>query len=317
VPASIGPRPTGLEANRLGLAKWLVHPDNPLTGRVIVNRFWEQLFGIGLVETTEDFGTQGARPSDQALLDWLAVRFTTTGRWSVKSLLRDLVLSAAYRQSSATTPALTERDPQNRLLARGPRHRLTAEQIRDQVLAVSGLLSDRMLGPSVMPPQPDGVWQRPYSGEAWKTATDENRFRRAVYTLWKRTAPYPAMLTFDSPSREFCVSRRVRTNTPLQALVTMNDPAFLEAAAALASRMAEGGQVDQALERGYRLALLRAPDPASLKVLRTLYDQALVHYQASPDDRAALGGPQGSAERAAWTVVANALMNLDAFVTQE
>ena len=321
VPVAIGPRIQGLQPNRLGLARWLVHPDNPLTGRVIVNRFWEQLFGIGLVETTEDFGTQGSPPSNQALLDWLAVRFVTTDHWQVKALLRNIVLSATYRQSSATTPALTERDPQNRLLARGPRFRLTAEQLRDQALMVSGLLSDRMLGPSVMPSQPDGVWQRPYSGEVWKTATDDNRFRRALYTLWKRTAPYPAMLTFDSPSREFCVSRRLRTNTPLQALVTLNDPAFLEAAAALADRMAGDrkptGEVDRALERGYRLALLRTPDAASLGVLRTLYQQALDHYRTHPEDGTALGGAKSLPERAAFTVVANAILNLDAFVTKE
>ncbi len=321
VPASIGPRPAGLEPNRLGLARWLVHPDNPLTGRVIVNRFWEQLFGVGLVETSEDFGTQGTPPSNQALLDWLAVQFTTTDQWRIKSLLKDVVLSATYRQSSVTTPALTERDPQNRLLARGPRYRLTAEQIRDQALAVGGLLSDRMLGPSVMPPQPDGVWQRPYSGEVWKTATDQDRFRRALYTLWKRTAPYPAMLTFDSPSREFCVSRRIRTNTPLQALVTLNDPAFLEAAAALARRMADSGgpaDVDQALGRGYRLALLQVPDQASLAALRTLYQAALAHYRAHPGDGDSLGGVAGvGPEQAALTVVANAIMNLDQFVTKE
>ena len=322
VPASIGPHLTALEPNRLGLAKWLIDPGNPLTGRVIVNRFWEQLFGIGLVETSEDFGTQGTPPSNQALLDWLAVRFVTTQRWQVKALLREIVLSATYRQASATTPAATERDPQNRLLARGPRYRLTAEQIRDEALMVSGLLSDRMLGPSVMPPQPDGVWQRPYSGEVWKTATDDNRYRRALYTLWKRTAPYPAMLTFDSPSREFCVSRRVRTNTPLQALVTLNDPAFLEAAAGLAQRMAGPApvwkDVDHYLERGYRLALARAPDAASVGVLRTLYQQALDHYRGHPDDGETLGGPAaGGPEQAALIVVANAILNLDAFVTKD
>ena len=317
VPAAIGPRAAGLPANRLGLAQWLVHPDNPLTGRVIVNRFWEQLFGIGIVETTEDFGTQGAPPSNQALLDFLAVRFTTTGQWSVKGLLRDIVRSSTYRQSSAATPALLERDPQDRLLARGPRHRLTAEQVRDEALAVSGLLSDKMLGPSVMPPQPDGVWQRPYSGEVWKVATGDDRYRRAVYTLWKRTAPYPSMLAFDSPSREFCVSRRVRTNTPLQALVTLNDPAFVEAAAALGARMAEAGPVDAALTRGYRLALLRAPDAPALAVLRALYEEALARYRAHPADGESLGGPGATPERAAYAVVANALLNLDAFVSKE
>ncbi|MEO8225417.1 MAG: DUF1553 domain-containing protein, partial [Gammaproteobacteria bacterium] len=214
--------------------------------------------------------------------------------------------------------------PQNRLLARGPRYRLNAEQIRDQALFVSGLLSDEMFGPSVMPPQPEGIWQRPYNDTKWVT-TARDRYRRGLYTFWRRTAPYPSMVTFDSPSREFCVSRRVRTNTPLQALVTLNDPVFVEAAQALARRMLDGqpaksdaASVDAYLERGYREALQRVPDEATLKVLRRLYADALVQYTQHREERDAMAGrhSQGPAE-AALAIVANAILNLDAFVTKE
>ena len=324
VPASIAPSLNAKDANRLGLANWLVSRDNPLTARVIVNRFWEQLFGIGLVETTEDFGTQGMPPSNQRLLDWLAVQLVETDGWRVKTLLKQIVTSATYRQASTVTPVLEERDPQNRLLARGPRYRLNAEQIRDQALFVSGLLSDEMFGASVMPPQPDGIWQRPYNGSKWVTTT-KDRYRRGLYTFWRRTAPYPSMVTFDSPSREFCVSRRVRTNTPLQALVTLNDPVYVEAAKALASRILDGrpaktdaASVDAYLQAGYRWALQRAPDGATLKVLRALYVEALTHYTQHTDERDAMIGRQGQGpEEAALAVVANAILNLDAFVTKE
>ncbi|MFN0180319.1 MAG: PSD1 and planctomycete cytochrome C domain-containing protein [Gemmatimonadales bacterium] len=318
VPASVGPSLDGLEPNRLGLAKWLTHPDNPLTARVTVNRFWEQLFGIGLVETSEDFGTQGAPPSDQALLDWLAVRFQAGHRWRIKPFLKEIVLSATYRQSSNTRPELIERDPHNRLLARGPRFRLTAEQIRDQALFVGGLLSDRRLGPSVMPPQPAGLWAQPYNGEQWTAATDENRYRRALYTFWKRTAPYPSALTFDSPTREFCVARRLRTNTPLQALVTLNDPAFVEAANGLAARMAQATELERSLELGFQLALLRRPDSRTVASLTTLYRQAVEYYRTDRDAGAKLvGRAGGTAEAAALSVVANAILNLDEFLTKE
>jgi hypothetical protein len=324
VPASIAPKLPSSGATRLGLAKWLVSRDNPLTARVIVNRFWEQLFGIGLVETTEDFGTQGMPPANQHLLDWLAVQFVEADGWRIKALLKQIVMSATYRQASIVTPALEGRDPQNRLLARGSRYRLNAEQIRDQALFVSGLLSNEMFGPSVMPPQPDGIWQRPYNGAKWMT-TDKGRYRRALYTFWRRTAPYPSMVTFDSPSREFCVSRRVRTNTPLQALVTLNDPVFVEAAQALARRMLNGqpvktdaASVDTYLQRGYRWALQRPPDAATLKALRTLYTDALAHYSRHTDEGDAMVGLKGKGPaEAALAIVANAILNLDAFVTKE
>ena len=334
VPASLGSMPEGAPANRLGFAEWLTSPENPLTARVAVNRFWARLFGIGIVETEEDFGTQGLSPSHPDLLDGLAFRFMHEHNWSVKALLKEIVTSATYQQTSAFTPELLERDPQNRLLARGPRFRLSAEEVRDQALAVSGLLSDKMYGPSVMPPQPPGIWNSPYNGATWETEHGEDRYRRGLYTFWKRTSPYPSMVAFDSPTREFCVARRVRTNTPLQALVTLNDPVYVETAQALAGRMATeaGPDVEAKLRRGCRLALIRDPEPERLRILRALYDDALAHYHNDPDAGAALVHPvadttavplvsaeevSANAEQAALTVVANAILNLDAFVMKE
>ncbi|MBI3192774.1 MAG: DUF1553 domain-containing protein, partial [Pedosphaera parvula] len=218
VPAAFHPFPADAPRNRLGLAQWLVSMDNPLTARVAVNRHWEKFWGTGIVETSEDFGIQGSPPVNQALLDWMAVEFMQHG-WSMKELCRMIVTSAAYRQSAAVTPALREVDPYNRLFSRGPRFRLEAEAVRDQALAASGLLSTKMHGPSVMPAQPEGVWQVVYSGAAWETPANEDRHRRGIYTYWRRTSPYPSMVTFDAPSREICTVRRIATNTPLQALV--------------------------------------------------------------------------------------------------
>lgn len=335
VPGTLPPMMPEAPRDRLGLARWLVDERNPLTARVTVNRFWARLFGRGLVETEEDFGTQGTPPSHPELLDWLALRFMHEHGWSVKQLLREIVTSATYRQSSRVTPALLERDPQNLLLARAPRVRLSAEQVRDQALEVSGLLSTKMHGPSVMPPQPPGVWKSPYNGADWQPSEGEDRYRRAVYTYWKRTSPYPSMLTFDSPTREVCVARRVQTNTPLQALVTLNDPVYVEAAQALARRMAvEGGTGPEAqIRHGYRLALVEAPDEATLTELSALYRDALAHYQAQPDEAERLLAPPSfertmhptairaddaaHAHLAALTVVANAVLNLDGFVMKE
>ncbi|MEX0821780.1 MAG: PSD1 and planctomycete cytochrome C domain-containing protein [Rhodothermales bacterium] len=372
VPESLPPMPEGAPSNRLGLAQWLFAPDNPLTARVAVNRFWEQLFGRGLVETAEDLGTQGASPTHPELLDALALQFSNDFEWSVKRLLKGLVTSATYRQASRVSPELLEIDPENRLLARGPRFRLSAEQVRDQALAVSGLLSDAMYGPSVFPPQPPGLWNNPYSSLRWETSDGEDRYRRAVYTYWRRTVPHPALLAFDAPSRELCVSRRIRTNTPLQSLVTLNDPAFVEAAVALSERMhlaaVDAGAdqradrtpgaasiVDVRLRRGYRLALQRDPSPDVLRSLRELYDEALDAYRTDPESAAALlnvkqnafaeygaeeyedGYEDGSGEpasaaralivdgadlpdtpdRAALAVTANAILNVDAFLTKE
>lgn len=320
VPAALPEMPPETPRNRLGLAQWLVSMDNPLTARVMVNRFWEQLFGAGIVESLEDFGTQGEPPSHPELLDHLAITFMHEYNWSMKAIIKDIVTSATYRQSSAISRDLLERDPRNRLLARGPRFRLSAEQIRDQALAVSGLLSDRMYGPSVKPPQPDGLWQNPYDNTRWETSTDDDRYRRGLYTYWRRTVPYPSMATFDSPSREFCVSRRVRTNTPLQALVSLNDPVFVEAAQALARRMVDEAtdpDPDAQLTTGYELALAHSPTVNELASLRALYDKALDHYGASPDDAYAISGGYHSAELAATTVAANAILNLDAFVMKQ
>ena len=239
-----------LPKNRLGLARWMVDRKNPLTARVAVNRFWEQLFGAGIVETVEDMGTQGIPPTHRELLDYVAAEFMDTDHWSVKKLLKRMVMSATYRQQSSASPEMLAKDPFNKMLARGPRIRLSSEQVRDQALAASGLLSRKMLGPSVMPMQPDGIWQSPYAGETWMPSTGEDRHRRALYTYWKRTAPYPSMVTFDSPSREFCQSRRIRTNTPLQALVTLNDPVYIEAAQALATYMQQHGSTPRKPDSG-------------------------------------------------------------------
>ncbi len=317
VPAVLNPFPPGQPQNRLGLAKWLVDPANPLTARVAINRIWAQYFGTGIVQTIEDFGTKGERPINQDLLDWLATEFIRR-HWNMKEMHRLIVTSATYRQSSRATPELLERDPQNRLFTRGPRVRLEAELVRDQALAASGLLVDKIGGPSVMPPQPDGIWSSPYSGDRWSTASGENRYRRGLYTFWKRTAPYPSFMSFDAPSREYCVVRRPRTNTPLQALSLLNDPVYIEAAQSLARRMiAESSSADpQArLSRGFRLCLARTPQPAEVDRLLALFNRELERFRT--DDKAAqsMAGATSPAddvaERAAWTVVANVLLNLD------
>ena len=222
-PAAFHPFPEDLPRNRLGLAKWIVSPQNPLTARVAVNRLWARLFGVGIVETEEDFGTQGAPPSHPELLDWLATELVRLD-WDVKGILKTIVMSSTYRQSSDLSPELLERDPDNRLLARGARFRLPAEMVRDQALAAAGLLHRELFGEPVMPWQPDGIWQVIYSPMRWTTSEGEQRYRRSLYTLWRRTSPYPSMTTFDAPSGEICTVRRIPTNTPLQALVTLNDP---------------------------------------------------------------------------------------------
>ncbi len=319
-PEVMGAMAPDLPRNRLGLAKWLVSPENPLTARVQVNRAWEAFFGRGLVETSDDFGTQGQRPTHPELLDWLATEFVRLG-WSQKKLHRLIVTSETYRQSSRVTPALRERDPENRLLARGARFRLEAEAIRDNALAVSGLLSRKIGGPSVFPDQPEGIWNVPYSGERWTLSKGEDRWRRGLYTFWRRTAPYPAFLNFDATSREFCTARRVRTNTPLQALTTLNDEGFLEAARALAKRMmAEAGPDARArVVRGFRLCLARRPKDAEAARLVTFYETMRAKYAADPAAAKALcgGGEVADAERAAWTMVANVLLNLDETLTRE
>ena len=320
VPASLPEMPDGSPGNRLGLAQWLVDPSNPLTARVIVNRFWEQIFGIGIVETLEDFGSQGEAPSHPELLDWLANQYQHEFDWSTKELIKHIVMSATYRQHSTTTEALMERDPSNRLLARGPRFRLSAEQIRDQALAVGGLLSDKMYGPSVMPPQPEGTWQVIRGVLKWNTPEDEDRYRRAIYTFWRRSSPYPSMITFDAPSREFCVSRRIRTNTPLQALVSLNDVVYLEAAKGLAVRMhteAEDRPSAQ-LTYGFQLAMAYLPSQDQLDYLNTFYSETLAHYRQHPNELNELVSDPDlrTPEMAALINSANVIMNMDAFLNK-
>ena len=312
--------PADAPKNRLGFANWLVGPDNPLTARVTVNRFWEQIFGVGLVRTSEEFGAQGELPSHPDLLDWLAVEFQSD--WDVKRLLRLMVTSSAYRQTAKVTPELYERDPENRLLARGPRVRLTAEMVRDQALAAAGLLSAKTLGPSVKPPQPNLGVSAAFGGAIdWQPSAGEDRYRRGLYTTWRRSNPYPSMSTFDAPNRDICVVRRARTNTPLQALVTMNDPVYVEAAQALARRAIDKGGKTPAEKAAFafRACLVRPPTDAEVERLVTLYEQSRSRFAAEPAKAAdfatkPLGPlPKGVdvVDAAAWTVVANVLMNLD------
>ncbi len=315
------PLPAGAEPNRLGLARWIVDPDNPLTARVTVNRLWARIFGTGIVSTEEDFGTQGDPPSHPELLDWLATELVGS-HWNIKQIIKLMVMSATYRQSAQVRPELLAKDPRNRWLGRGPHVRLDAETIRDQALALSGLLSRKIGGPSVYPYQPPGLWRAAFNGQrTWPTSKGEDRYRRGLYTFWRRTIPYPSMATFDAPSRELCTLRRVRTNTPLQAFVCLNDPVYVEAAQALARRIVrEGGSaaVDQATY-GLRLCLCRPPTSDQLDVLMRLHDSEREHYQAdlssaeqfATDPLGPLPPGTEVADMAAWTVVANVLLNMD------
>ncbi len=321
LPAAFPPIPKGEAANRLGVARWLVAPENPLTARVAVNRYWEQIFGLGLVETAEDFGIRCAPPAHQELLDWLAVEFSTNLKWDVKKLLKTMVTSATYLQSSQATPAGLEKDPDNRLFARGPRFRSSAEVIRDQALFVSGLLSPKMFGPAVRPPQPKNNLNAAFGpGTDWTTSSGEDKVRRGLYTSWRRTTPYPSMVTFDAPNRNVCTVTRPRSNTPLQALVTLNDPVYVEAAQALARRMLREGAGDP-IGYAFRLCVTRAPSAAEAKRLAELYVKVRAEYAKNPKDAALLASdplgpiPAGldPVDLAAYTVVANVLMNLDEF----
>jgi hypothetical protein len=307
VPSALNPLPKDAMPNRLGLAEWLVSDDNPLTARVTVNHFWEAIFGHGIVETSEDFGTQGDLPSHPELLDWLATEFMRDG-WSMKKIQRLMVTSATYRQSSRATPELIARDPYNKLYARGPRFRVEAEMVHDIALTASGLLSKKMYGPSVFPYQPAGVWDIPYSDDKWVQSKGEDQYRRAIYTFIRRSAPYPSLVTYDAPSREFCTIRRVRTNTPLQALTSLNDSYFFDAARAMAKRMtAEGGASEaDRITYGFRLAVSRRPTPKELDDVLAFYRQQLAERR----------GHEGQ-ELAAWTMVANVLLNMDETISKE
>jgi len=322
VPAALHPLPESQMPNRLGLAHWLVDENNPLVSRVTVNRFWEQIFGHGLVETSEDFGLKGERPTHPELLDWLATEFVQSG-WSMKALHRLIVTSSTYRQSSQASPSLIERDPNNKLLARGPRFRMEAEMIRDVTLASSGLLSEKSGGPSVFPFQPDGVWSVPYSREQWVMSDGPDRYRRGLYTFWRRSAPYPSFMTFDATSREFCTLKRIRTNTPLQALTTLNDPAFFDAAKGLARRILAEAPAQSRLSYGFQLCVARHPEAGELSRLMAFYEEQLEHFKQ--DRKAAEDVAKGATgtsqcdlpEFAAWTIVSNVLLNMDQTLTKD
>ena len=329
VPSALPPLPEGVPNNRLGLAKWLTAPNHPLTSRVIVNRYWQQFFGNGIVKTAEDFGAQGTWPTHPELLDWLSTEFIRTG-WNVKQMHKLMVMSGTYRQSAKVSPTLLARDPDNFLLARGPRFRLEAEVIRDSVLAMSGLLVERSGGKSVKPYQPEGVWEAvAFVGSTtreFKQDAGESLYRRSMYTFWKRTSPPPSMATFDAPSRENCTVRRPRTNTPLQALALMNDKQYVEAARRLAERMlTEGGSTPESrLTFGFRWTTARPPTAKELEVLQRTLQKQLTTFQAdkpAAEKLLAYGdSPRNMnlepGEYAAWTMIANLLINLDETITK-
>ena len=338
-PEAFHPLPAGAAPDRLGIARWLVSPRNPLTARVAVNRLWAQLFGTGIVETEEDFGHQGALPTHPELLDWLAMEFMKpdlhprppsprgSSSWDVKRILKLIVMSETYRQSSKVTAEHLAKDPRNRLLARYPRRRLDAETVRDQALAVSGLLSPKIGGPSVYPPQPDGLWRAAFNGErTWPTSKGEDRYRRGLYTFWRRTVPYPSMATFDAPSREICTIRRLPTNTPLQALVTLNDPVYLEMAQALARRIVrEGGaSAEDRIRFALKLATAKPPTPAQVAALKDLYIRECARYRSdlrsarklATDPLGPLPAALDARDLAAWTVVSNVIMNMESVLSK-
>jgi len=318
--AGIAPR------NRLDLARWLTDRTNPLTARVTVNRFWQSYFGVGIVRTVDDFGAQGEFPTNPELLDWLAVEFMESG-WNVKAMQKLIVMSAAYRQSSAVTPELLTRYPDNRLLARGPRLRLGPEAIRDQALAVAGLLVERTGGPSVKPYQPAGLWQELAGGKGYEQSKGEDLYRRSLYTWWKRTSPPPYMMNFDSPNREQCAVFENRTNSPLQALDLMNDVTFLEASRKFAERiMFEGGSTAEArIEYGYKLLLARAPSLKQKQILLTAEARFAADFRIDPtaanqflqQGESPMNRAADPAELAAWTSIASLLLNMDEAITKQ
>lgn len=326
VPAILNSVPAGIKLDRLELARWITHPDNPLTSRVAVNRLWQEVFGIGLVETSEEFGNQGEPPSHPELLDWLATEYLRSG-WDTKYMLRLMVTSSTYRQSSQSNSELNQRDPLNRLLARGPRVRLSAEILRDQALFVSGLLSSTMFGPPVHPPQPvNGLSAAFGQSTDWENSKGDDRYRRALYTRWRRNLPYPSMLAFDAPERSVCSVRRIRTNTPLQALVTLNDPVFVEAAQGFSRRiLAEGGNsTDSRATHALQLVLTRQPTDSEVKRVVDVFESSRKALASDSSRAIALAtNPLGplpagfdSTDAAAWTVVGNVLMNLDEFLAK-
>jgi uncharacterized membrane protein len=325
LPLAFGGAKRPAPRDRLGLAEWLFEEGNPLTARVAVNRLWEHHFGRGLVETSDDFGTQGDLPTHPELLDWLATELPQQG-WSMKRMHRLIVTSAAYRQASNVTPAAMEKDAANKLVGRAPRMRVDAELVRDVALGAAGMLSAKMGGPSVFPPQPDGVWTMIYSDDKWAASTGEDRYRRGLYTFWRRTAPHPTMVSFDATSREVMCTRRARTNTPLQALATLNDPQFVEAAVGLGARaLREGGPTDaERIGYAFRLCTSREPTAEEAARITALLASEREHYRANPaaaEDllKSAPGVSRGDGaadELAAWSIVGNVLLNLDETITR-
>jgi hypothetical protein len=317
-PEAIMPMDSNLPRNRLGLAKWLVDPDNPLTARVAVNRYWQMFFGRGLVVTAEDFGSQGQLPSNPELLDWLAKHFMDS-RWNLKALAKMIVMSATYRQSSQASPELVARDPDNILLARGPKNRLTAEMLRDNALAVSGLLVRKIGGPSVKPYQPEGLWEEKSGGWKYETDKGDGLYRRSMYTYWKRASQHPMMITFDAAERNTCIVRRQTTSTPMQALVLMNDTQFVEAARKLAERtIREGGRNPKdRIHYMFRLLTSRLPTDREQTVLQRLVDDQQSLFDRERAEALAKVGESGlesnapRRELAAYTMLANAIINFD------
>jgi hypothetical protein len=320
VPHVLNPMPATAPKNRLGLAMWLTDKKNPLTARTMVNRLWEQFFGYGLAETLEDMGTQGIPPTHRELLDHLSWQFMNDFNWSIKKLLKEMVLSATYRQTSKVTDELLIKDPNNKFYARGPRVRLSAEQLRDQSLEVSGLLNNKMYGESVMPFQPEGIWKSPYDGNTWKMSEGEDQSRRAVYTYWKRTAPYPSMITFDGGAREVCIIRRIRTNTPLQALTTLNDSTYIVMARYFAYRMQElgGKEISRQIQKGYGAMMYKPIAETKLKALIDLYNKAADKFKRTKKHCEMIGvaDTHNNPETAALVVVANAMLNLDEWLNK-
>jgi hypothetical protein len=316
----LNPLPAGAPKNRLGFARWLVSRENPLTARVVVNRAWATFFGRGIVKTQEDFGFQSSPPSHPQLLDWLAIRFMDDG-WSFKKLHRLIVTSQTYKQSSSSTAVGEEKDPENILLWRGPRLRLDAEEVRDSALRSAGILSNKMLGPSVFPPQPASVTtEGTYGALAWNTSTGEDRYRRSLYTFAKRTAPFAFANTFDAPTGEACIVNRDKSNTPLQALSLLNDVTIIEAAQALGKHLMETpGTPEQLISEAFVRCFSRSPSPEELAAVLDFYQKQQQRFIAAPESAKSLAG-NGPAEtiipRAAWTAVARALMNMDEFVTK-
>jgi hypothetical protein len=319
VPNTLNPFPQNAPPNRLGLAQWMTDSSHPLTSRTIVNRIWEQIFGIGLAETVEDLGTQGIPPTHPELLDHLSWKLMHEYNWSLKKMMREIVLSATYQQDSKVSPEMLEKDPLNKFYARAPRVRLGAEQLRDQALCVSGLLSEKMYGPSVMPYQPNGIWKSPWNGQDWKKSEGEDQHRRSIYTYWKRTAPYPSMLTFDGATREVCTARRIRTNTPLQALVTLNDSVYVEAANHLALKMQTQKAVKDQIAAGYEFATGKKITTDKLSALEKFYsevsgsnDKGLVKPVNNK-----LSEQNDIKTKQALRLVASVILNLDEVITKE